>query len=153
MSSTFGNILKVSLFGESHNKCVGLTINNLPAGIEIPFEEIQKDLSKRRSKSEISTTRIETDEVNFLSGVLDGYTTGAPLTFVIENNNVKSADYKKGIVRPSHADLTAYEKYNGFNDYRGGGHFSGRLTAAIVVLGSICKALLKQKNIFFFFSS
>ena len=146
MSSTFGNILKVSLFGESHGSCVGLTINNFPSGVEIPYEDIKRDLIKRRSNHEISTTRIEADEVVFLSGVLNNYTTGAPLTFIIENKNTKPFDYKKGIVRPSHADLAAYEKYNGFNDYRGGGHFSGRLTAAIVVLGTLCKILLKQKN-------
>ena len=147
MSSTFGNILKVSLFGESHGPCVGLTINNFPAGFEMPYDDIKKDLLKRRSNHDISTTRIEEDDVVFLSGVFNDHTTGAPLTFIIENKNVKSKDYVRGIVRPSHADLTAYEKYDGFNDYRGGGHFSGRLTAAIVVLGTLCKTLLKQKNI------
>ena len=147
MSSVIGNVLKVSLFGESHGKCVGLTINNFPSGIKIPFDSIKEDLLKRKSKIEISTPRKEDDEVIFLSGVFEGYTTGAPITFILENKNFKSSDYIKGVIRPSHADLVGCQKYNGFNDYRGGGHFSGRLTAAIVVLGSLCIALLSKYNI------
>lgn len=147
MSSTFGNILKITLFGESHAKAIGLTIDGLPAGIEIDKEGIEKDLVKRNPKNAFTTTRHEPDEVNFLCGVLDGKTTGAPVTFIIENKDVDDSDYTKGVIRPGHSDYTNYLKYGGFNDYRGGGFSSGRNTAPLVVMGSICKQLLAKRNI------
>lgn len=147
MSSMVGNILKISIFGESHAKAIGLTIDGLPAGIKIDEEKIKEDLLKRNPKDEYSTKRHEEDKVNFLCGVFNGVTTGAPITFIIENNDVDSSSYSKGEIRPSHADLANHEKYNGFNDYRGGGFSSGRTTASLVVLGSICKEILAQKGI------
>ena len=147
MASTFGNILKITIFGESHAKAIGLTIDGLPSGIKIDEEAIKVALRKRNPQDEFSTTRHEEDKVNFLCGVFNGFTTGAPVTFIIENKDVDSSSYVKGQVRPSHADLTNYIKYNGFNDYRGAGASSGRLTASLVVLGSICKQILDKKNI------
>ena len=147
MSSTFGNILKITIFGESHSKAIGLTIDGLPAGIKIDEEAIEKDLIKRNPQNDLSTERHEPDKVQFLCGVLDGFTTGAPLTFIIENEDVDSSKYTKGVIRPSHADYTNYLKYNGFNDYRGGGFSSGRITASLVVLGTICKQILRKKHI------
>ena len=147
MSSTIGNILKATIFGESHAKAIGLTIDGLPAGIKIDEKAIKEDLSKRNPKDEFSTPRHEDDEVDFLCGVFNGFTTGSPLTFIIKNNDVDSSKYQKGQIRPSHADYVNYEKFNGFNDYRGGGFSSGRITASLVVLGSICKQILSKKDI------
>lgn len=147
MSSSFGKIIKISLFGESHSKCVGLTIDGLRSGIKIDENSINFDLSLRKTNDYLSTSRNEEDKVEFLSGVYNGYTTGSPLTFIIKNNNVDSTNYHKNIIRPSHADLTSLIKYNGFNDFRGGGHFSGRITTPLIVLGSICKQELSKMNI------
>lgn len=147
MGSNFGEILKISLFGESHGTAIGLVIDGLPSGIKINYDLINKELEKRKSISSISTSRREADKVIFLSGVFNDYTTGSPLAFIIENHDIDSSYYVKGIIRPSHCDLSAYIKYNLFNDYRGGGHFSGRLTAPLIVLGAICKQMLEKKNI------
>jgi len=147
MGSSFGEILKISLFGESHGNAIGLVIDGLPSGIKIDYDFINKELEKRRSLSSISTSRRESDQVIFLSGIFNDYTTGSPLAFIIENHDIKPEDYVKGVIRPSHSDLSAYIKYNSFNDYRGGGHFSGRLTAPLIVLGAICKQMLENKNI------
>ena len=147
MSSIVGNILKISLFGESHGEVIGMTINNFPCGVKLPYELINKELLKRKSIEDISTPRNENDNVEFISGVLNDVTTGAPLTFIIRNKDVDSSKYQKGVIRPSHADLTAYLKYAGYNDYRGGGHFSGRVSAPISVLGALCKSLLLDKDI------
>lgn len=147
MASSIGNILKITIFGESHAKAIGLTIDGLPSGIKIDEEAIKNDLTKRNPKDSLSTARHEPDEVIFLCGLFNGFTTGAPLTFIIENKDVDSSAYTEGIIRPSHADLTNYLKYAGFNDYRGGGFSSGRTTAPLVVLGSICKQILKEKGI------
>ncbi len=147
MSSTAGENIKISLFGESHGKAIGMVIDSMPAGVKIDYELIEKELEKRKPKGNISTPRKEKDEVVFLSGVFNDYTTGSPLAFIIENGNTKSSDYTFGDMRPSHADLTTYLKYDGFNDYRGGGHTSGRITAPIVVLGAIMKMMLKEKGI------
>lgn len=146
--STFGKKIEVSLFGESHGDGIGITISNFPAGIKLNFDGIKNDLTLRRPKSAISTARVENDPFKILSGYYNGFTTGAPLTFLIENNNKRSKDYNNDIVRPSHADYTSHVKYNGFEDFRGGGHFSGRLTAPIIILGSICKEVLRSKNIY-----
>ena len=146
MSSVIGDNIKVSLFGESHGSVVGATIHGLESGIKIDYEFIKHQMNLRKANDNLSTSRHEEDEVKFISGVFNDFTTGAPLTVVIENKNVNSKDYPK-MFRPSHADYTQELKYKGYQDYRGGGHFSGRLTAPIVALGSIAISILKNKNI------
>lgn len=146
MSSVIGDNIKVSLFGESHGSVVGATIHGLESGIKIDYEFIKHQMNLRKANDNLSTARVEDDEVKFISGVFNDFTTGAPLTVVIENKNVNSKDYPK-MFRPSHADYTQELKYKGYQDYRGGGHFSGRLTAPIVALGSIVISILKNKNI------
>jgi len=145
--STFGKMIEVSLFGESHGEAIGIVISNLPGGIKLNLEKINFDLQKRRPKSELSTSRQEKDQYKIVSGFFNGYTTGSPLTFMIPNLDTRSKDYTPNILRPSHADYTAKIKYNGFEDYRGGGHFSGRITTPLVILGSICNQLLEKKGI------
>ena len=146
MSSVIGDNIKVSLFGESHGSVVGATIHGLESGIKIDYEFIKHQMNLRKANDNLSTARVEDDEVKFISGVFNDFTTGAPLTVVIENKNVNNKDYPK-MFRPSHADYTQELKYKGYQDYRGGGHFSGRLTAPIVALGSIAISILKNKNI------
>lgn len=146
MSSVIGDNIKVSLFGESHGSVVGATIHGLESGIKIDYEFIKHQMNLRKANDNLSTARVEEDEVKFISGVFNDFTTGAPLTVVIENKNVNNKDYPK-MFRPSHADYTQELKYKGYQDYRGGGHFSGRLTAPIVALGSIAISILKNKNI------
>lgn len=146
MSSVIGDNIKISLFGESHGSVVGATIHGLESGIKIDYEFIKHQMNLRKANDNLSTARVEEDEVKFISGVFNDFTTGAPLTVVIENKNVNSKDYPK-MFRPSHADYTQELKYKGYQDYRGGGHFSGRLTAPIVALGSIVISILKNKNI------
>lgn len=149
MKSNFGDCFQISLFGESHSAAIGIVINGLAAGIKLDMEKIEHELSKRRAKGKISTARREGDKPVFISGLFKGFTTGTPLCAVIENLSQKSGDYEKqkDLLRPSHADFTAYEKYGGFQDYRGGGHFSGRLTAPLVLAGAIAKQLLERKGI------
>ncbi len=146
MSSIIGNNIQISLFGESHSSLVGATINGLEAGIKIDEEFLKNQMNLRKANDEFSTSRVEEDEVEFISGLFNGYTTGAPLTVIIKNKNIKSEDYSK-VFRPSHSDLVAELKYHGYQDYRGGGHFSARLTAPIVALGSIAIKVLKDKGI------
>ena len=147
MSSAWGNKLKLSIFGESHGRGIGVVIDGLPSGIKIDFDYINKEM-KRRSpgNSELSTPRKEKDSVEILSGYFNERTTGTPLCAVIFNENTKSTDYDmlKDCMRPGHGDYTGYLKYNGFNDYRGGGHFSGRLTAPMVFAGAIAMEILQQ---------
>lgn len=149
MKNSFGNSLTVTLFGESHGEYIGAVLDGLAPGIEINHEYIKKKLSLRRPSGKISTARVEADEYSIVSGVFNGYTTGAPLCILIPNTNKKSADYgeKMDIPRPGHADLTAEIKYHGFEDHRGGGHFSGRLTAALVAAGAIVGAALEARGI------
>lgn len=149
MKNTFGCALTVTLFGESHGEAVGAVIDGLAPGIKVDLEYINEKLAMRRSHASISTKRCERDEVNFLSGVFEGRTTGTPLCLVIKNENTRSSDYKelKNTPRPSHADYTAEVKYHGFQDYRGGGHFSGRVTAALVAAGAIIARALEGKGI------
>ncbi len=150
MNGSWGNRLGINIFGESHGKVVGVVINNLPAGIEIDVNAIKIEMDRRRPSSHIaSTSRKESDEFEIYSGYFDNHTTGAPFMVMIYNSDTRSNDYEaiKNILRPSHADWSAYQKYNGFHDYRGGGIFSGRLTAAIVFAGAIAKQMLSQKNI------
>ena len=151
MSANWGKNIELSLFGESHGKAIGIVIGNLPAGIQLDFEAIRKDMSRRApGKNKLSTARLEKDEVEIISGVIDGVTTGAPLVGMIYNSDQHSKDYSylKELMRPGHSDYSAYEKYHGFNDVRGGGHFSGRLTAPIVFAGAIAKQILKEKGIY-----
>lgn len=147
MSSTFGKKIIYSLFGESHSDYVGITISNLPFGLTINTKFIDSELKRRRPKNKISTTRVENDEYKIISGFFNSKTTGAPLTILVDNKNVRSCDYNPNLPRPSHADYPAFVKYCGFNDYRGGGHFSGRMTVALVIAGSIIQDILLQKGI------
>lgn len=149
MKNTFGNNISVTVFGESHGAAIGCIIDGLTAGIPLDTDLIQKKLDLRKPQGKISTARKEADRFKFLSGFFNGHTTGTPLTVVIENTSQKSKDYEKtkNLLRPSHADYTAFEKYHGFQDYRGGGHFSGRITAPIVAAGAICEQILNRFGI------
>lgn len=147
--NSFGNNLKVTLFGESHGDNIGIVIDGLASGIEIDFNLIDFELTKRRPKSVYSTSRQETDQYQVLSGLYLGKTTGAPLTFLIPNANKISTDYQNvfDTPRPSHADYSAYIKYAGYNDPRGGGMFSGRVTALFMIVGAIAKQILNKRGI------
>ncbi len=149
MKSTIGDAISVTLFGESHSAAIGAVVEGLAPGIKLDLDFIAAQMDKRRPKGKISTGRHEADEIRFVSGFFNGYTTGTPLCLMIENQSQRSGDYEaaKALARPSHADYTAYEKYMGFQDYRGGGHFSGRLTAPIVAVGAICLQILKKHGI------
>ena len=151
MSSEFGERLKLSIFGESHGEAIGCVIDGLPAGVKLDTEEIYIDMSRRAPGKDLSSTpRLEKDIPHILSGVLDNVTTGAPLAMIIENTNTRSGDYSNlmTLPRPSHSDYPAYVKYGGNNDIRGGGHFSGRLTAPLVFAGAVAKQVLKQSGIY-----
>jgi chorismate synthase len=143
--NTFGRIFRVQIFGESHGPVVGLTIDGCPPGINISPDDFTQDIERRKSGAKGTTPRIEDDIPKFLSGVFNKKTTGAPLTIIFENSNTKSKDYSKlqDWPRPGHADFVASKKYNGFNDFRGGGHFSGRLTLAIVAAGVLAKKIIE----------
>ena len=149
MKNSFGNALSVTLFGESHGEAIGAVIDGISPGIKVSDEYIKEKLARRRPSGKISTSRIEADEYRIISGVFNGYTTGTPLTIIIENTNKKSSDYSALVnnPRPSHADHTADVKYHGYQDYRGGGHFSGRITAALVAVGAILQSALEAKGI------
>lgn len=149
MKNTFGNNLCVTIFGESHGNAVGAVIDGIAAGLEVDLEYIRKLLSLRRPSGNISTARKEADDFSILSGVFEGKTTGTPICIIIPNEDTRSRDYSdtRWLMRPSHADYTANCKYHGFEDYRGGGHFSGRITAAIVAAGSIVLPALSKKGI------
>lgn len=148
MKNTFGNSLAITLFGESHGPYIGAVLDGLAPGIEIDDAIIQDRLSKRRPYGKISTGRVEADAYEIVSGVYGGKTTGTPLCILIPNTAMKSADYEQErVIRPGHADYTAYCKYHGFEDYRGGGHFSGRITAALVAAGAIAGCALQKKGI------
>lgn len=151
MSSEFGNLLHVSVFGQSHGRAIGVVVDGLPAGEEIDLEELQRFLDRRRpGNSPLSTARRETDVPEFLSGLEDGRTCGAPLCAVIQNADQHSKDYRElaDKPRPGHADYTAWIKWGGHADMRGGGHFSGRLTAPLCVAGGIAKQILARRGIF-----
>lgn len=150
MSSISLKNLSISVFGESHGECIGAVLTGFPSGFKIDFDFLRKDMNRRKpGQNEMSTKRKEDDDFSFVSGVLNGVTTGAPICVIIKNTSSHSSDYEKtkNIPRPSHSDYAAYIKYNGFSDIRGGGHFSGRLTAPIVCLGSLCRQYLLTKNI------
>lgn len=146
MGSTWGNKFKVSIFGESHGNGIGAVIDGLPAGIDIDLERVQNELNRRAARGNpLATPRKEGDQIEVLSGVFNGKTTGAPLAGLIRNENTRSGDYAKtkDLMRPGHADYAASVRYGGFQDYRGGGHFSGRLTAPLVFAGAIAKEIIR----------
>lgn len=150
MSSAIGDKIKLSIFGESHGEAIGCVIDGLPAGIKLDLDKIYLDMARRApGKDKTSTPRLEKDEPHILSGVIGNVTTGAPLCAVIQNTNTKSGDYSNlmTVPRPSHSDYPAYVKYSGYNDVRGGGHFSGRLTAPLVFAGAAAKQILAQKGV------
>ncbi|HEY5575752.1 MAG TPA: chorismate synthase [Clostridiaceae bacterium] len=150
MSGTWGRNIKFSIFGESHGKAVGITIDGLKPGIEVDLDYIKREMVRRApGKSELSTQRQEDDSFEILSGLFMGKTTGTPLCAIIRNSGQHSKDYEKtkSLIRPSHADYTGSVKYMGFNDYRGGGHFSGRLTAPLVFAGAVCRQVLEKRGI------
>ena len=150
MSSMWGNKIKISIFGESHGEAVGVTIDGLPSGVELDEAKIASFMLRRSSRGlPWATARQETDNVRILSGFYQGRTTGAPLCAMIGNVDKRSADYElpAPVPRPGHADLTATAKYSGYQDPRGGGHFSGRLTAPLAFAGAVCRQILEKKNI------
>ena len=150
MKNTFGNALGLTIFGESHGAAVGAVLDGLAAGLPVDEAYIAERMDRRRARGDgLSTARTEPDVVEFLSGVVNGHTTGTPITMMIRNTNTRSGDYAKtaDLLRPGHADYTAYAKYEGWQDARGGGHFSGRITAASVAAGSICEHILAQRGI------
>ena len=150
MKNTIGTSVALTVFGESHGAAVGAVLDGLAPGIEVDEEFIRSQLTLRRPFGDISTPRVEPDNFVIESGVFEGKTTGTPICIVIPNVNTKSKDYSeiRSKARPGHADYTAYEKYHGFEDYRGGGHFSGRITAGIVAAGAIAISALKEKGIY-----
>lgn len=142
--------LRYSIFGESHGPAIGVVVENLPAGIAVDMDLITRDLNRRRAKKGgLSTTRLEGDVPEILSGVFEGKTTGTPLCAIIRNENTRSEDYArtKDLARPSHADFTGFVRYGGHSDYRGGGHFSGRMTAPLVFAGAVAKLCLRERGI------
>jgi len=147
--NSFGRIFKLHIFGESHGPCVGITVDGCPAGLSLSAEDFTTDMQRRKGGSKGTTPRKEDDAPVVMSGVFNGHTTGAPLTIIIENKNTRSGDYEKqrDFPRPGHADFVAHEKFGKFEDFRGGGHFSGRLTAAIVGAGVVAKKLLSNISI------
>ena len=150
MSSTYGESLKLSIFGQSHGPAIGMTLDGIPAGLPVNHEKLQTFLNRRApGHNAWSTPRKEEDRPEFLSGLLDGYTCGAPIAAVIYNKNTRSGDYNnlKNTPRPGHADYTAQIKYGGFQDSAGGGHFSGRLTAPLCIAGGLCKQWLEEMDI------
>lgn len=151
MSYSFGEKFKITVFGESHSEAIGIVIDGVPYGTNIDYNLIRKELNRRRpGKNSYSTKRKELDDFEILSGVVDGISTGSSIGIIIRNNNQISKDYSKfkNNPRPSHSDYPAFVKYNGFNDIRGGGQFSGRLTAPIMIAGAIAKSILNEENIY-----
>src|SRR3989344_4628579 len=149
MSNTFGTLFRITTWGESHGKAIGVVLDGCPAGLDINEGDIQKELDKRApGQSEVMSSRKETDKVEILSGVFEGKTTGMPISMLIHNKDADSSKYEKikHLLRPGHADFTYQIKY-GFRDYRGGGRSSARETAARVAAGAIAKKLLKRYGI------
>ncbi|WP_298064878.1 chorismate synthase [uncultured Rikenella sp.] len=142
--NSFGRRFRVSIFGESHGEQIGIIIDGAPAGIALSEADLQADLDRRRAGAKGTTPRKEADQPHIVSGVFNGHTTGAPLTVVFQNTDTRSGDYSNLVTqpRPGHADFVAREKWHGYSDYRGGGHFSGRITLGIVAAGAIAKKIL-----------
>ena len=147
MKNTFGQSVAVTLFGESHGEYIGAVLDGMAPGLVVDEEFIRHQLSLRRPQGKISTARVEADEFRIVSGVFEGKTTGTPLCILIPNTNTRSFDYNRSIPRPGHADFAAECKYHGYQDARGGGHFSGRITAALVAAGAIAISALRQNGI------
>ena len=150
MSGIWGNNIQLSIFGESHGKAIGITISGLPSGFEIDLNKVNQEMERRApGRDLISTARTEADLPEIISGYFNHKTTGTPLCAIIKNDDARSEDYTqlKDLMRPGHADYPGAIKYKGFNDYRGGGHFSGRLTAPLVFAGAICKQILEAEGI------
>lgn len=150
MKNTFGSSFAITLFGESHGTAIGAVLDGIAPGVEIDEEFITSQMDKRKGLNVISTARREADKVKILSGVFEGKSTGTAIALMIENADTKSKDYgaTKDLARPGHADYTAYCKYHGYQDYRGGGHFSGRITAPVVAVGAIAIKILEKKGIY-----
>ncbi|MBR2066937.1 MAG: chorismate synthase [Solobacterium sp.] len=150
MRNTIGNHITLTIFGESHGEMIGAILDGIPAGIEIDEAYIEQLMDLRKAKGTISTSRKEEDKVRIVSGVRNGFAEGTPITILIENRNVRSQDYESAafVPRPSHADYSGSLRYKGYEDRRGGGHFSGRLTAALVASGAICMHMLEKKGIY-----
>ena len=146
--NTFGRKFRVSIFGESHGKQIGVVLDGVPAGLQLSEEDLMGDILRRKSGARGTTPRIEADQPVIVSGVFEGHTTGAPLTILFSNTNTHSSDYSlfKDIPRPGHADFTAEIKYRSCQDPRGGGHFSGRLTLPIVAAGVVAKKILQDST-------
>lgn len=150
MASSFGEMLKVSVWGESHGNSIGVIIDGMPSGYAIDIQKLQEYCDRRRSNGEVyATPRKESDIIELQSGIFEGYTTGSPITFLVKNLSQISGDYKElaDIPRPSHADYAAHIKYDGYNDIRGGGHFSGRLTLPLVIAGGLAAQILESKGV------
>ena len=151
MSSTYGNKIKLTIFGQSHGPAIGMTLDGIPAGLPVDMEKLQAFMARRApGQGTYATPRKEADKPEFLSGIYEGYTCGAPIAAIIANTNTRSGDYEnlKNCPRPGHADYTAQCKYGGYQDPAGGGHFSGRLTAPLCIAGGLCKQWLEEKGIF-----
>jgi chorismate synthase len=142
--NSFGRIFRVHIFGESHGHCAGVTIDGCPAGLDLSEQDFFEDIERRKGGTIGTTPRKEDDIPQFISGIFNGKTTGAPLTILFENKNIRSADYEKqrSFPRPGHADFVAHHKFKGYEDYRGSGHFSGRLTVSLVAAGVVAKKIL-----------
>ncbi|HPF94154.1 MAG TPA: chorismate synthase [Tenuifilaceae bacterium] len=147
--NSFGRIFRISIFGESHGQAIGVTIDGVPPGINLSVDDFMLDLNRRKAGAKGTTPRSEDDLPEIVSGWLNDHTTGAPLTMLFRNNNTQSADYGNiaNTPRPGHADFAAYKRFKGFNDVRGGGHFSGRLTLGLVAVGVVAKKMLSNINI------
>ncbi len=147
--NSFGRFFKVYIFGESHGHCVGINIDGCPAGMPLCEDDFKEDIERRKPGAKGTTPRKEDDIPKIMNGVFNGKTTGAPITILFDNNNTRSTDYEKqrAIPRPGHADFVASKKFGGFEDYRGGGHFSGRLTVCLVAAGVVAKKLLPLSSI------
>ncbi len=147
--NSFGHIFRISIFGESHGNGVGITLDGIPAGLPLNLNDFKYDLGRRRSGAKGTTPRKEADLPKLLTGIFNNHTTGAPVTILFENTNIRSKDYDKlrEMPRPGHADFVASKKFGGFEDYRGGGHFSARLTTGLVAAGVIAKKLIKPVKI------
>lgn len=148
--NSFGRIFRIHIFGESHGESAGLVIDGCPAGLPLEVADFMEDIERRKGGVLKGTTPRKEDDIPiFKSGIFNGHTTGAPITILFENKNTRSGDYEKqrSVPRPGHADFTAHIRYGGFEDYRGGGHFSGRLTVCLVAAGVIAKKLMKDVQV------
>ncbi len=146
--NVWGRNIKISIFGESHGAAIGITVDGIRPGMKVDTDFIAREMRRRApGRNRFSTKRSEADEVEILSGVFDGYTSGTPICGIIRNGDTRSADYEKDLMRPGHADYTAYVKYGEHRDFRGGGHFSGRITAPLVFAGALAKQQLAERGI------